>query len=197
VTPVPEGHPLRGLFRRATRQAMESARLRRDPGVESHIGDGILPRFVHVDNLYRIRDIRGKRLTEIGEILMEAETPGLTGLSDDLLFQEYIGDYTLFMTGIFAGSIRRTVRRPSSPDHVLMRLGSIFVPFDDPVDYYIAQGRAAYSKASRLSRPVSSRKAMMFGELSQRFQSYTAPMGLIAAYLEADPYFRKAKRIIS
>ncbi len=197
MKPVPENHPLRRLFRWATRRAMDSAGLPRNPDVESHISDEILSRFVHIDNLYRIRNLCGRRLTEIAEILLEADSGRITGISDELLFHEYIGDWTLFMTGIFPASLRRVARQPTSPDHLIMKLGSLFVPLEDPVDYYIAQGRAAYSKASKLSRPLSTREAMVFSKLSEEFQFYVALMGLIAAYLEADPYFRKAKGIIS
>lgn len=123
MKPIPETHPLRRLFRWATRRAVDCAGLRRNPDVESHISEEILSRFVHIDNLYRIRNIRGKRLTEIAEILLEADSGRISGISHELLFHEYIGDYTLFMTGIFPASLRRIARHPSSRDHLLMKLG--------------------------------------------------------------------------
>jgi hypothetical protein len=197
VKAIPAAHPLRHLFRRVTRAAVDSTGMRRDPDIELHISEEILARFVHIDNLYRIRNVRGKRLTEIAEILLEADAGHMTGISDEVLFHEYIGDYALFMTGIFPASVRRTARVPSGHDHLLMKFGSLFLPFDDPVDYYVAQGRAAYAKASELSRPFRPHRAMVLRELANRFESFVALMGLIAAYLEADPYFRKAKGIIS
>ena len=196
MKPIPEDHPLRRLFRWATRQAVNTVRLPRNADVESHISEVILARFVHIDNLYKIRNLRGKRLTDIAEILLEADSGRVTGISDELLFHEYLGDYALFMTGIFPASLRRISRQTSSPDHLLMKLGSLFVPYEDPVDYS-AQGRAAYSKASRLSRPVSPRKSTVINHLAEGFPSYVALMGLIAAYLESSPYFRKARDIIT
>jgi hypothetical protein len=129
-------------------------------------------------------------------MLLEADSGGVTGIGDELRFHEYIGDYTLFMTGIFPAYLRRITRRPATPDHILMKIGGLFVPFEDPVSYYIAQGRAAYSKASKLFHPLDPGKATALHELSRRFESYVALMGLIAAYLEADPYFQRAKKII-
>jgi hypothetical protein len=197
MKPIPENHPLRRLFRWATRQAADTVRLPRNADVESHISEGILARFVHIDNLYKIRNLRGRRLTDIADILLEADSGRVTGISDELLFHEYLGDYALFMTGIFPASLRRISRQTSSPDHLLMKLGSLFVSYEDPIDYYSAQGRAAYSKASRLFRPVSPRKARVFRHLAEGFPSYGALLGLIAAYLESDPYFRKARDIIA
>lgn len=40
-------------------------------------------------------------------------------------------------------------------------------------------------------------KSWVFHHLAEGFQSYVALMGLIAAYLESEPYFQKARRIIS
>jgi hypothetical protein len=63
---VSPNHPLRRLF-----ADLVAKELPGDHEVAAYVGD-LLIDFVHVDNLYRIRNCRGKRLEEVGEMLVES-----------------------------------------------------------------------------------------------------------------------------
>jgi hypothetical protein len=68
--------------------------------------------FVHADNLYRIRNRRGKRLEEVGEMLLESN-PLLDAPSfeREREVRKHIGDYTLFLTGMFPEYVATLPRR--------------------------------------------------------------------------------------
>jgi len=72
-----------------------------DDEVAAYIGN-LLIDFVHVDNLYRSLNYRGKRLEEVGEMLVESN-PVLEASSfeREREVRKHIGDYTLFLTGMF------------------------------------------------------------------------------------------------
>ena len=72
--------------------------------------------FVHVDNLYRIRNCRGKRLEEVGELLIESN-PALDAPSfeHERLVRKHIGDYTLFLTGMFPEYVATAASPPGYP----------------------------------------------------------------------------------
>ena len=77
----------------------------------AYMGD-LLIDFVHVDNLYRIRNCRGKRLEEVGEMLVESN-PVLEASSFEREREvcKHIGDYTLFLTGMFPEYVATLPRR--------------------------------------------------------------------------------------
>ena len=82
-----------------------------DGEVVLYVGD-LLIDFVHVDHLYRVRDARGKRLEEVGEMLVESN-PLLDAPSfeREREVRKHIGDYTLFLTGMFPEYVATLPRR--------------------------------------------------------------------------------------
>ena len=113
---ISPGHPLRRLFSElVTREAPDSE-------LATYIAN-LLVDFVHVQQVYRIRDVRGKRLEEVGEMLV-ASDPLLEGGSFDREreVRKHIGDYTLFMAGMFPEHVaalpRRGLRLDSLIDYI-------------------------------------------------------------------------------
>jgi hypothetical protein len=86
------------------------------------VGD-LLIDFVHVENLYLIRNCRSKRLEDVGEMLVESN-PLLEAKSfeREREVRKHIGDYTLFLTGMFPEYVatlpRRSLRLDSLIDYV-------------------------------------------------------------------------------
>lgn len=70
----------------------------------------LLSDFAHTDSPYRIRNAVGRRLEDVGEMVIESN-PLLEASSFDRerAVRKHVGDYTLFMTGLL-GSSRRTWR---------------------------------------------------------------------------------------
>jgi len=76
-----------------------------DHEVAAYVGN-LLIDFVHVDNLYGIRNCHGKRLEEVGEMLVESN-PVLAAPSfeREREVRKQIGGYTLFLIGMFRESV--------------------------------------------------------------------------------------------
>ena len=71
----------------------------------------LLVEFTFAERLYRIRDSMGRRLDDVGEMLIESN-PLLAASSFDREreVRKHIGDYTLFFTGLFPEYLRRPRR---------------------------------------------------------------------------------------
>ncbi|MCS6975961.1 MAG: hypothetical protein NZM31_02975 [Gemmatales bacterium] len=98
-------HPLRRLFAGLTEQTFITELGIGDPPLIDYLAE-MLARFLHVDQLYRLRDARGRRLHEVGEMLLQAEGLPAGGRTAREVYR-HIGDFTLFWTGIFPEHLER------------------------------------------------------------------------------------------
>src|SRR5690348_6884829 len=76
---IGERHPLRILFTELIQSRFLGAGQLNDIAAARYIA-GMLTDFCHVENLYRIRNSKGKRLEDVGEMLI-ASNPLLEGRS--------------------------------------------------------------------------------------------------------------------
>ena len=85
-----------------------------EPSVARYVTD-LLADFAHTDRLYRIHNAYGRRLEQVAEMLIESN-PLLEASSFDRerSVRKHVGDYTLFMTGLFPESVAklRQSKRP-------------------------------------------------------------------------------------
>lgn len=95
---VPESHPLHRLFRGLTEHAFLTELGIGDPRLVGYVA-GLLARFVPAENLFRLRDDQGRRLTEVTAMLVEAESAGDTSRRREC--HRHVGDFTLFWTGVY------------------------------------------------------------------------------------------------
>ncbi|HEC68479.1 MAG TPA: hypothetical protein ENI35_06730, partial [Candidatus Desulfofervidus auxilii] len=65
------------------------------PEITYYIAE-VLTEFARTDSLYKIRDAQGEKLTTIVDMLLEASIS-----YREREIKKHIGDYTLFMSGIF------------------------------------------------------------------------------------------------
>ncbi len=149
-----------------------------------------------MDQLYRIRDARGRPLADVAEMLLEGETPGVSGDLRALGVQRHVGDYTLFILGLFPESLDRIRRDWRRKDAVMMQVGGLVVPFRDPGDYYLHAGRRAYEQAAEIGREQGVPEAPVFAQLARHFSTYSQVMNLVRMYLDAVPAFQESRRII-
>ena len=197
---VPEGHPLRALFREAAEWAFRYGEFpqpeARDARLRGYLSEELLARFLHVDELYRLRDARGRPLADVAEMLLSGEQMRVSAELQALALQRHIGDYTLFIIGLFPESLERIKREWKRKDSVMMKLGDLVVPFRDPGGYYEQAGRRAYGRAAEIGRDVGVAEAELFEKLSQYYRPYAAVMNLIRMYLDASPLFEEQRRLI-
>jgi hypothetical protein len=160
---IPEGHPIRRLFRSATAMSFEQIDLP-DRDLMQYVAD-LLVEFVHIDSLYRVRDAHGKRLEYLTDMLIELVDQGPI---DERETRKHIGDYALFIVGLYPESLTRR-RRAVSPE------------------YYIAQGKESYLIVAEMdrSKPTES----LFRKLSAHFEYCVTALNIERTVLQ-DPFYQ-------
>jgi hypothetical protein len=102
---VPSGHPLRELLGSLTEKNFTRVGLTQ-PDLPRYVTD-LLVEFAHVDRLYKVRDSGGRRLEDVGEMLLESDLRHRArSLERERSVRKHIGDFTLFITGMFPEQIR-------------------------------------------------------------------------------------------
>lgn len=172
-------HPLHQLFRELVwRHFFLDVQLR-ERRVANYVS-GVLIDFTFIDNLYRIRSARGKRLEDVGEMLIESN-PLLNAASFDREreVRKHVGDYTLFMTGMFPESVTALRLRRQ------MRLGGF-------VDY-VKAGKESYAIVSSFDQFEYRQEAPLFRGLAENFELCVFGLNLVKQDLERiqQEYYRR------
>ncbi len=161
---ISPNHPLRRLF-----ADLVAKELPADREVAAYVAN-LLIDFVHVDQLYRIRNTRGKRLEEVGEMLVESN-PVLDAPSfeREREVRKHIGDYTLFMTGMFPEYVATLSRRG-------LRLDSI-------IDY-VKAGKESYRIVAAFDQFEYRHVAPLFRRLAEHFEYCVHGLNRVKSNLE-------------
>ena len=166
---VRPGHPLVKLFEEVVhRNLIEGVRLN-DAESARYIAR-LLVSFTHVDNLYAVRDSRGKRLEDVGEMLIESN-PLLDGRSFiyEREVRKHIGDYTLFLAGLFPEYVRTLPRKVGRSDAFLD---------------YMKAGKESYRVVASFDQFEFRDEAPLYRRLSERFELCTFGLNLVKADFE-------------
>jgi hypothetical protein len=180
---IAENHPLRNLFRSALDKAFGEHGELYAPGVAAHLQDDVLCDFVHIDRLYRLKSLEGQTLDELPKML-EA-TVVKEGPERRLEVDSYIGDFVLFMGGFFPTSLNRG--RWCAADPMVSKVGQIFVSFQQPLQYYAAEGRNAYGRAAETARIFAPSERETFSLLAEKFELYLELLRRVKALLSDEP----------
>ncbi len=180
-TSIPRQHPLRQLFRRSLKRAFEAHPDVYSPPVESHLAEEVLPDFVHNDRIYRLKDVEGRRLEELPKMVELGHAK--EGPERSLEVNRYIGDFVLFMCSFFPTVVRR--RRWFEPTPMVARVGEILVSFSQPLDYYVAEGRNAYSRAARTAGLFDDEAEQTYEQLGEHFDSYVEVLDLTKRHMRS------------
>jgi hypothetical protein len=121
-----------------------------DPPLVEYVAR-LLVRFIRIDTVYRIRDLVGRRLDEIVEMVGEAEQRVGNARRE---VHRQIGDFTLFWTGIYPETLKR-LRSPLRKDHF--------------VDY-CEQGKRSYYIASTYREGEYAEESPVLERISQQFE---------------------------
>ena len=143
----------------------------------------VLVDFVHVDRLFKIRDARGRRVEEVAQLLAEGDLlHRADSLERERTVHKHIGDYTLFMTGVFPEFVRR------------LRAAKILVSADAFLDY-IQVGKRSYRIVSEFPSGFPGGPSPLFRKLSENFELCVYGLGYVRADLDRlrDPKFQQAR----
>jgi hypothetical protein len=157
------------FFERVVRQALGDLCLG-GPAEGAYLAQ-LLTRFARAEELYAIRDAVGRPLDSVAGLLIEAERAWDFRAPDFDPFRErrvrqHVGDYALFMTGLFR-------------EHVERRVGAT---------YYVRQGQRAYQAVADFERSALRPEAGLFAALAAGFDRYAAALGYLKRV-----YFRPAE----
>lgn len=132
----------------------------------------LLAEFARTDNLYRIKNAQGQRLETIVEMLLEATNMSSMPYDSEALrereIRKHIGDYSLFMTGIFKEYVEK---------HAFF-------------DLYLDEGRKAYLFVFDFDQEHYIPGSSLFFELSRRFEFYAGAINYMKKtfFKERDPH---------
>jgi hypothetical protein len=179
-------HPLRKLFRKALDFGFRENPADK-PGVNTYIEEQILCEFIHTDNLYKIKNASGKPLEDVADLLAEGDVRlNAQSFNREFEVHKHIGDYTLFMLGMFPLALARRSGRE-------FILGRIIVPGSTLYNHYVIQGKRSYGLASEFA------DRELFLELSTNFLLYRNVLELVRIYLETarNREYLRARRLIA
>jgi len=166
--PVPANHPLRRLFVVLTERTFVQRLGWPDHDVAGYLSD-LLTEFTHTDNLYRIRNARGKRVEEVAEMLLEADLlERANTLEREREVHRHIGDFTLFMTGLFPEYVGNL--RPSRSADALLD--------------YVQVGKHSYAVVAEFTHGPYGSSAPLFRKLSENFELCVYGLGFVREDLD-------------
>lgn len=150
-SPRPD-HPLRRFFAGYTEHTFVNTLGVADPPLVDYLAE-LLSRFLHMDSVHRLRDLQGRKLAEVTDMVLEAETLPPEGRTRREVHR-HIGDFTLFWTGVYPEFVDK-LRSALSKDHF--------------VDY-CAQGKRSYYIASTFDDDDFRDEAPVLRRLSEQFE---------------------------
>lgn len=164
-------HPLRRLFNELVERHFFQDVMVRDARVAGYVSN-LLTDFTHAENLYRLRNTQGQRLDDVGEMLLESDPLGPEGSFErERAVRKHIGDYTLFMTGVFPESVAGQRRRRAFPRLDLL------------VDF-VQAGKESYAIVSSFDQFEYAQEAPIFRRLSESVELCVYGLNLVRQDLE-------------
>lgn len=146
--------PLRDFFHRLAERAFAELGLF-DADIVNYLA-GMLANFAHADSLYRLQTAGGHRVDNLVDMLHPAvpDDTRPAPLMRQREMRKYVGDYTLFMSGLFRS-------------HVEQR---------GTLDLYLKTGQHCYRKVSELDLALYRTRFLMFEQLSRKFEHYSGAL---------------------
>jgi hypothetical protein len=162
---IPETHPLQQLFIEMVGRHYAEAIGIRDPQVVGYVAH-LLSEFCEAEQLFKVRNVAGRPLNDVGEMLLESDPIYGPAPSFDRERQvrKHIGDYTLFFAGMF----------PESINHYRLRRQRL----ESLVDWMKA-GKESYYIVSKFEFFEYAKVAPLFAQLSQKFEECVYGLNMV------------------
>jgi hypothetical protein len=153
---------LRRLFRGLVEQVFMADVGICSPALTDYLGR-LLTDFVHMDRIYRLRTVDGRVIREVSRLQAEADLGPVAGEAAwERLINRYIGDFSLFWTGVYPELLRPRRRHGV-----------------DRVREYVLQGKRGYGVAGELSSEGDVPPAELLFDLSEQFESCAHGLHLV------------------
>jgi hypothetical protein len=150
-----QAHPLEPFFRQAVRNSYEGKLGIHDPDVSGYVAH-LLCEFSESDHLFSVRDAQGKPVEELNAMIQAADPVHGDAPSFDAerAVRKHIGDYALFVAGMFPEATEPERRRRHQPS-----LGEL-----------IHAGKESYYIVSQFNLFEYEQEAPLFARLSDSFE---------------------------
>jgi hypothetical protein len=163
MTPrIDPAHPLHRLFSGLVEQVFEADIGICDPHLVDYLSE-VLVDFVHIDQIYSLRTVDGETIRDLSQFRAADLGPELSTEQRQRLVNKYIGDFTLFWSGVYPESLR--------PRHAGV----------DRLREFVLQGRRSYGIASELTRTDDRPPAAVLQSLSEQFEFCVHGLRLVRA----------------
>lgn len=164
MAPIGPGHPLRKLFAGLVEQVFSVDIGICDPGLTDYLGR-LLTEFVHIDRIFCLRTVNSEVIREVSRMEAEADLgPQVPEQLRRRLINKYIGDFTLFWSGVYPESLRPRWQ------------GGV-----DRLHNYLVQGKRSYGIASELTGVGDQPPADVLRRLSCQFECCVHGLNLVRA----------------
>lgn len=120
-----------------------------DPSLIDYLAE-LLTRFTRTEMIYRVRNVRGRPLMEVAEMMIEAQQRIGDARRE---VHRHVGDVTLFYSGVYPEALPQ-LQRPSQKDHLLD---------------LCATGKQAYRIASQMRTDENADECDVLQRLSEEF----------------------------
>ena len=154
------------FFAGVTEHALQTQVGVADPPLVDYL-TGMLVRFVSSDAIYGVRSVRGRRLTQVAEMLEEASER--IGPAKRRVHR-HIGEFTLFWRGVYPEMVDR-IKQHGEKDALLD---------------YRDQGRRAYFVASRIPGDESAPDGDLLERIADQFELIEYGLGEVRRAWESD-----------
>jgi len=151
-----QSHPLEPFFQQAVRNSYEGKLGLNDPDVTGYVAH-LLCEFSEADKLYKVRDAAGHPIEELDALMFAADPVNGNAPSFDAerSLRKYIGDYALFVGGMYPEAMAQGRRRRGSHPS----LGEL-----------IRAGKESYYIVSQFNLFEYEQEAPLFARLSDGFE---------------------------
>jgi len=123
----------------------------------------MLTEFSRTEKLYKITDSEGRKVQTIVDMLLENQKN--TSESTERELRKYVGDFSLFMSGIFRE----------------------YVDKNSYLSYYVNEGIKSYFVVSRLDLEMGRGDPTIFSQLSRDFEFYSGALDYMRkVYFKSD-----------
>lgn len=184
-TQVPPQHPLRQLFGALTEKSFTEHLGWPDLNVTSYVSN-LLVDFTRTDELYKIKNRQGQPVDAVVDLLFESEVLlEAQSLDRERDVHRHIGDFTLFMAGLFPEYLRR------------LKSAGLIYHKDFLVDY-MKTGKRSYGIVAQIGRDDSRNHPPLFQTLSENFELCVAGLGFVRADLDRmqNPAYQRARDLL-
>lgn len=181
-TPISPRHPLRQLFGALTEKSFTEHLGWPDPNVTTYVSN-LLVDFTHTDQLYQIRNRENQPIDTVVDLLFESEVLlEAQSLDRERDVHRHIGDFTLFMAGLFPEYLRR------------LKTAGLIYHKDFLVDY-VKTGKRSYGIVARIGCDDAEQNLPLFKKLSENFELCVTGLGFVRSDLDRlqNPAYQRAR----